>query len=858
MKFPLKCCALIILAAVLALALSLPGLARRPMHTDEAVNAYKFGDLLEKNKYSYDDNEFHGPTLNYLSLIATTISSINTFADTTEVNLRIVPVIFGVLLILLLLLLYDGLETLTIFIIAILTAISPAIVFYSRYYIHEMLLVSFTFGAITCGYRYFQEKNPGWVILTGAFLGLMYATKETCVIAFGAMTFALCMNLVLQKTNTGFAELKKTIKPAHAIAAVLSAVIVSCFFYSSFFTNPQGIRDSLIAYATYLNRATKNPFHIHPWYYYLKMLIYSKYENGPIWTEALIVILAVIGFFAAMSRKALSGISVSLVRFFAFYTLFITVIYSAIPYKTPWNMLSFLHGMIILAGFGASVIVKLQKKTIAKILVSLILIAACCHLFWQGYLLNFKYPADPRNPYVYAHTTPDIFPILDRIEDLAKVHPDTGNLEIHIIAPNYDHWPFPWYLRSFGRVGYFAQPTNAQNTTDVIIAHAAFQDELIKHISGPRNQDSFLPLFNLHKELRPQVKLISFVKKDLWERYQQNQVEQLLSQSESSNMKQNPQSDYLANSNILSIPNLHRFSHKAMATSFEVFIINEDKEYSSQAAQAAFQELDRLEQRLSHFIENSDISRINNLPANQPIKINLDTYQCLSLSKKIFDETGGAFDITVGTLMETWLNPDKTIRTPDKEQLNFARRHTGSNLIKLDTQNHAVELLLSPLKIDLGAIGKGFAVDCMADLLQQWDIDTALIHGGKSSVLALGSPPETKGWPLTLTNPNNRKEIIARLNLHNRALSGSGVKKGQHIIDPRSAEPIKGKIAAWSFAPDAATADALSTAFMVMPPNNIKQYCSLKPKVAAVVIIEDEHKDTILHFGEFADLNFSL
>ena len=853
MKFPLKCCVFIILAAIAALALRVPKLAQRPMHSDEAVNAVKFKKLLEEGFYCYDPCEYHGPTLNYLTLIGTTLSGIEGFTNISEFTLRIVPVFFGVLLILLLLLLADGLGRFIVVTAAVLTAISPAMVFYSRYYIHEMLLVTFTFGAITCGCRYTQSKKLIWAILTGVFLGLMYATKETSVIAFASMIAALILTRIFRKSQddpssnfTGY------IKPVPVMAAIACAVIVSYIFYSSFFTNPRGFLDSFRAYAVYINRAGQNQLHAHPWYYYLKMLIYSKYGRGPVWSEGLIVLLAGIGFIAAMTKKGLSGVNSNLLKFFAFYTLFMTVFYSAISYKTPWCMLSFLHGMILLAGVGVVSIIKLQKSIIPKVLISLILIAGCGHLLWQGYLANFKYPADPRNPYVYAHTSTDIFPIVDRLEDLADVHPDAHNMEVHIIAPGDDHWPFPWYLRSFGKVGYFTEPGNAQNTADVIIAHATFQEELIKHISPPGQEDSFLPLFNLYKELRPQVELLGFVKKDLWERYQQNQVEQLLSQSESSNMKQNPPSDYIANNNIQNIPNLHRFSHKAMATSFEVFIINEDKEYSSQAAWAAFQELDRLEQQLSHFIENSDISRINNLKPNQSLKISLDTFQCLLLSIRMFDETNGAFDVTVGSLMDIWLNKDKTIKTPTVEQLNFARDHTGSNLIQLDQKNHTIELL-NPVKIDLGGIGKGFAVGCMGKLLREWDIDTALIHGGRSSVLAMGSPPEKKGWPLTLTNPNNRKEIIARLNLHNQALSGSGVKKGQHIINPLTLRPVKGKIAAWSCAPDAGIADALSTAFMVMTPEQIEQYCLSRPDVAAVVIIEDKSEDVsksrILHYG---------
>ena len=309
--------------------------------------------------------------------------------------------------------------------------------------------------------------------------------------------------------------------------------------------------------------------------------------------------------------------------------------------------------------------------------------------------------------------------------------------------------------------------------------------------------------------------------------------------------------------NCNSIPGMKRFSHEAMVTTFEIIIVHEDERYAQQAAAAAFDEVDRLECELSRFIENSDISRINNLPANQPLRLGLDAFECLQLSRRIYAETNGAFDITIGPLLSCWRNEDGTPRTPSAEQLNLARQRTGTNLLQLDEAEHTVQLLANPIQIDLGGIGKGYAVDHIAELLRDWSINTALISGGYSSVLALDAPPGTKGWPLTLSNPVNRKQILIRPNLQNLALSGSGLQKGQHIIDPRTAKPVQGKRAAWSSAPDAATADALSTAFMIMSPGQIKQYCSCHPNTLAMIILQEQNKETqkdkILQFGPWKE-----
>ena len=304
-----------------------------------------------------------------------------------------------------------------------------------------------------------------------------------------------------------------------------------------------------------------------------------------------------------------------------------------------------------------------------------------------------------------------------------------------------------------------------------------------------------------------------------------------------------------------SIPGLRRFSHEAMATTYEVFILNEDGHYAHQAAQAAFDRLDQLEQDLSRYVENSDISRINNLAAGQSLRIGQDTFECLQLSQRINAETNGAFDITVGSLMSCWLNPDKTLRAPSKEELDLARQRTGMDLLQLDESLYTVELLRDGVQIDLGGIGKGYAIDKITELLRDWTIDVALIHGGYSTALGIGTPKGKQGWPVTLSNPHTRKQTLAGLYLQDQALSGSGLQKGRHIIDPRRQKPVEGSSAAWACARDAATADALSTAFMVMSPDEVTQYCSRHKDVLVMIIVHGEskkkQKDRILHFGQW-------
>lgn len=285
------------------------------------------------------------------------------------------------------------------------------------------------------------------------------------------------------------------------------------------------------------------------------------------------------------------------------------------------------------------------------------------------------------------------------------------------------------------------------------------------------------------------------------------------------------------------VANVHRFAHEAMATTFEVIVQHDERLYAQQAAEAAFDELDRIEGELSRYIENSDVARLNNLPAGVPLRLSLETYECLKISKRVHAQTAGAFDITIGLLLDCWQDSDKKPRTPSPDELKYARERTGMDLLILDEATCAVMVTASPVRVDLGGVGKGYGVDRMADLLREWGLDRALIHGGYSSVLALDAPEGTDRWPISLSHPDDRSRTLARLRLERVAVSGSGTEKGRHIVDPRVGRPVEGKIAAWSIAPDAATGDALSTAFMVMAPQEVQAYCARHPETRGLLIV---------------------
>lgn len=260
-----------------------------------------------------------------------------------------------------------------------------------------------------------------------------------------------------------------------------------------------------------------------------------------------------------------------------------------------------------------------------------------------------------------------------------------------------------------------------------------------------------------------------------------------------------------------STPVRHTFPHEAMATTFAVTVASEDRRYARQAAQAAFDELDRIEGRLSRYIENSDVSRINHLPAGQMSVVHPDTFDCLRLGLEVQRATHGVFDVA------------------------YASRNTSKTgaLFRLDSDRHAIEVLDNGLLLDLGGIGKGFALDRMAELLKDWELESVLLAASTSTLLAGTSPPGDRGWAATI-GPRNAPH---HLQLSKNAVSGSGrLERGYHIIDPKNGKPSEGRFRAWAIASTATMADALSTAFMVMPAEQVRGFCGRHLSVEAYLL----------------------
>ena len=193
-------------------------------------------------------------------------------------------------------------------------------------------------------------------------------------------------------------------------------------------------------------------------------------------------------------------------------------------------MLGFVHGMILLAGVGCAVLIKISTDKWQKLLLGFILVLGLTTLPVQAYLGSFHHYANPSNPYVYAHPVTDVFDITQRIEEVAQAHPDSHNIYIQVICPDDDYWPLPWYLRSFPNVGWWNNVDENIPAAPIIIASPCAEPALIKklyELPPPGEKNLYVPLFDSYTELRPQVELRGFVTKDLWDNYQQLQLQSL-------------------------------------------------------------------------------------------------------------------------------------------------------------------------------------------------------------------------------------------------------------------------------------------------------------------------------------------
>lgn len=262
--------------------------------------------------------------------------------------------------------------------------------------------------------------------------------------------------------------------------------------------------------------------------------------------------------------------------------------------------------------------------------------------------------------------------------------------------------------------------------------------------------------------------------------------------------------------------------------------------------------IDELEAQLTIYRDDSEVSRLNASAHLGAVEVEPGLFDLLEQARSIRDATGGAYDVTAGALSVAWGFYKGPRRVPDPEDLDDARDRTGQHHITLDPSRRSVAFDRPGIRIDLGSIGKGYALDRAARVIRDhWWPTPALIHGGQSSVYAHGSPPGGIGerWGIALHNPADPDSPLGTIHLRNRGLgtSGASFKRFEsggrdygHILDPRTGMPGDGPLSVSVLAPSAAEADALSTAFYLLGPGAAAEVLAVRPDIGAIFVLQGE------------------
>lgn len=466
--FPL----LLVLVLMLAAALRLPDLGRRPMHTDETINAYITGQILAGEGYTYDPRDRHGPALYLITAAHQRLAGVHSLAEMDEKTFRLAPVIISSLAVLLFAGLRRPFGAGPALAAALLWAVAPLPLYYGRYVIHETGFVAATVGLIAATWRAGTNQSKAWAAVAGLMAATMLAFKETAIINWAALGLGLLVAVGLRglffasspspRQSGERAGVRGSLLPLWLVAAT-SFLVVTLAFFTWGFTDWRGPVDLLRAFVRFSGRAGGEG-HQKPFFYFAKLFV-----DG--WAGWPFVLAALAGALATWRQGAVW-------RFTTVYAAAIFLLHSFIPYKTPWLALNLWLPLALLAG---GLLTLPQRRWIMGGALLLAIVGLSAR---DDVRRVYRRPADDFNPYAYSHTTEDVHErFAPYVEGLAAKKPAGQRLKIAVVAT--DAWPFPWYLRRFEPVGYW-QPGQDPGDADIYITDYAGAEKLETKLKGWR------------------------------------------------------------------------------------------------------------------------------------------------------------------------------------------------------------------------------------------------------------------------------------------------------------------------------------------------------------------------------------
>ncbi len=288
-------------------------------------------------------------------------------------------------------------------------------------------------------------------------------------------------------------------------------------------------------------------------------------------------------------------------------------------------------------------------------------------------------------------------------------------------------------------------------------------------------------------------------------------------------------------------------AQRSMGTRFELVLMGEREPFLQAAGEEALREIARLERQLSLYRDDSDLAEINARAAQEPVRVEPRLFRFIERAIRLSEATGGAFDFTVAPLMQAWGFIGGSGNVPEPEYLAWAQSVVGVRHLILDEADYTIAFDAAGVRLDFGAIGKGYAIDAAAEILRDHAIGAALLHGGTSSVYALGCPPDADGWQIAIQDPQDEAAPFAIVRLrdaalsvsapHNKNFTANGKTYG-HVLNPRSGSPAVSNILASLVTDNATDGDALSTALLADGPAALDRLAAHFPGAQALLVTE--------------------
>jgi len=293
------------------------------------------------------------------------------------------------------------------------------------------------------------------------------------------------------------------------------------------------------------------------------------------------------------------------------------------------------------------------------------------------------------------------------------------------------------------------------------------------------------------------------------------------------------------------VEEVRTYTARAMATYFQVALWGRDADYLESVALECFEEIRRIEGQLSLYREDTDIYDLNTNGADRWVVLDPRVFRVLQEARRLSAETGGAFDITVGPLVKAWGFMGASGQMISPEDIEAARGLVGMNLVELRDEDHSARFVRDGVMVDMGAMGKGYALDQAAELIRDYEVPGGLIHGGTSTVVAVGGQPDGTDWPVAIQDPADESGRLGIVHLRDNALSVSAVHgkfftegdtRYGHVIDPRSGQPVQNALLAAVVCPSATESDALSTALLIEGESMLSALIS-RPDTSGMVVV---------------------